>query len=174
MTTTEVTSLLEPFQDQFRTSIVSVDTSSDMVTITIEKASVVPVFTYLYSEAGLSFQFLTDLCGIHFPDQNPPALGVVYHLHSLTRNIRLRIKTFTPVSEPTVPSLTPVFESANWMERETYDFFGIIFKGHPNLIRILNMDEMTDFPMRKEFPLEEATRSDKDDTFFGRKQNNAL
>ena len=68
-------------------------------------------------------------------------------------------------------SITSLFNCANWMERETFDFYGIIFNGHPNLVRILNMDEMTSFPMRKEFPMEDSGRTDKDDRFFGRTIN---
>ena len=69
---------------------------------------------------------------------------------------------------PKVPTVTSVYAAANWMERETYDFYGIIFEGHPNLKRILNVDEMTIFPMRKEYPLEDNTRKDKNDEMFGR------
>jgi NADH-quinone oxidoreductase subunit C len=64
--------------------------------------------------------------------------------------------------------VTSLYAAANWMERETFDFYGIIFTGHPNLRRILNADEMDYFPLRKEFPLEDATRSDKEDKYFGR------
>ncbi|HNC30333.1 MAG TPA: NADH-quinone oxidoreductase subunit C, partial [Cyclobacteriaceae bacterium] len=73
-----------------------------------------------------------------------------------------------PEEKPTVPTLTNVFPAANWMERETYDFFGVIFEGHPNLIRILNVEEMTIFPLRKEYPLEDQTREDKNNDMFGR------
>ncbi|HEY8402859.1 MAG TPA: NADH-quinone oxidoreductase subunit C, partial [Cytophagaceae bacterium] len=92
----------------------------------------------------------------------------IYHLHNLPKNFRLRLKTFFPKTDPVIDSLTPVFNSANWMERETYDFFGIIFKGHPNLKRILNVDDMDYFPLRKEYALEDPTRDDKKDNMFGR------
>jgi NADH-quinone oxidoreductase subunit C len=93
---------------------------------------------------------------------------VVYHLHNLVDNIRLRFKVFAPVEQPDVFSATALYASANWMERETYDFFGVNFLGHPNLKRILNVEEMDYFPMRKEFPLEDQSRVDKDDEMFGR------
>jgi NADH-quinone oxidoreductase subunit C len=80
----------------------------------------------------------------------------------------LRVKLFVDSANPVVQSIFPIFKSANWMERETYDFYGIIFKGHPNLIRILNMDEMDYFPMQKQYPLEDQQREDKKDKFFGR------
>jgi len=82
--------------------------------------------------------------------------------------VRLRLKIYLPVASPTVSTLTPVFAAANWMERETYDFYGVVFEGHPNLKRILNVDEMIIFPMRKEYPLEDQVRQDKNDSMFGR------
>ena len=104
---------------------------------------------------------------IHIPD-HPLPLGVVYHLHNLYEKKRIRVKTFLPGADPSVSSLTDLFSAANWMERETYDFYGIIFTSHPNLKRILNVDYMDYFPMRKEYPLEDSARPDKDDRFFGR------
>jgi NADH-quinone oxidoreductase subunit C len=83
-------------------------------------------------------------------------------------NTRLRVRTFISGNAPRVPTVSDIFPCANWMERETYDFYGIDFVGHPQLKRILNMDEMISFPMRKEFPMEDAGRTDKDDRFFGR------
>ena len=78
------------------------------------------------------------------------------------------IKVFLPVDDYHIPTASTIWNGANWMERETYDFFGINFIGHPNLIRILNVDEMDYFPMRKEYPMEDPTRRDKDDEMFGR------
>jgi NADH-quinone oxidoreductase subunit C len=70
--------------------------------------------------------------------------------------------------KPAVRTVSDLFSAANWMERETYDFYGIIFEGHPNLKRILNVEYLDYFPMRKEYPLEDPTREDKDNRFFGR------
>lgn len=123
---------------------------------------------FLYDEADLNFQFLTDLCAVNYPDQAGRELAVVYHLHNLKENLRIRFKVFVPIAEPNVFTATKLYSAANWMERETYDFFGVNFVGHPNLIRILNVDEMDYFPLRKEFPLEDQTRIDKDDQMFGR------
>jgi NADH-quinone oxidoreductase subunit C len=92
----------------------------------------------------------------------------VYHLHNLEENYRLRVKAWLNISNPEIASATSIWKGANWMERETYDFFGVVFTGHPDLRRILNVDHMEVFPLRKEFPLEDSTREDKDDRFFGR------
>lgn len=124
------------------------------------------VMNLLYDELG--FQFLTDVTAVHYPDRKGEEIAVVYHLHNLVENVRLRFRVYVPVEKPDVYTATGLFSGANWMERETYDFFGVNFVGHPNLKRILNVDEMDYFPLRKEFPLEDQTRIDKDDDMFGR------
>lgn len=123
---------------------------------------------FLYDDDVLKYRFLTDLTAVHYPDRKEEELCVVYHLHNLEDNARLRMKVYVPVTKPDVFSATSLFSGANWMERETYDFFGVNFIGHPNLTRILNVDEMDYFPMRKEYPMEDPTRIDKDDEMFGR------
>ncbi len=112
------------------------------------------------------FQYLTTLCGIHYPDQKQ--IAIMYQLHSLVNNWKVRIKIYLPEDNTVTPTLTTVYAAANWMERETYDFYGVKFQGHPDLRRILNVEDMTIFPMRKEFPLEDQTREDKQDYMFGR------
>ncbi len=139
-----------------------------MLTFHAPKELNLKVLQYLFDEEELQFRFLTDLQAVHYPDNAGAELAVVYHLHNLRDNVRIRFKVFADVKKPDVFSATAVFQSANWMERETYDFYGVNFVGHPNLIRVLNVDEMDYFPMRKEFPLEEQTRVDKDDEMFGR------
>ncbi len=85
------------------------------------------------------FHFLTDLCGIHYPDNEPERqFAVVYHMDNWYENKRIKIKAFLNAAKPEIKTLTTIFPGANWMERETYDFYGIIFIGHPQLKRILN------------------------------------
>ena len=139
-----------------------------MLTFSAPKELNLKVLQFLYDDEELKFRFLTDLQAVHYPDNKGAELAVVYHLHNLVDNVRIRFKVFTDIAQPDVFSATALFQSANFMERETYDFFGVNFTGHPNLIRILNVDEMDYFPMRKEFPLEDQTRIDKDDEMFGR------
>ena len=138
------------------------------LTFTAPKDLNLKIMTWLFDEPTLNFRFLTDLTAVHYPDRTGEEIAVVYHLHNLVENIRMRMKVFTPVAQPDVYTATGLFSSANWMERETYDYYGVNFLGHPDLRRILNVDEMDYFPMRKEFPLEEQTRVDKDDEMFGR------
>ncbi len=154
--------------DKFGDKLIDWAQPYGMLTFTAPKELNLKVLQFLYDDPELMFQFLTDLQAVHYPDNKGAELAVVYHLHNLTDNIRLRFKIFTDINNPDVYSATALFAAANFMERETYDFFGVNFTGHPNLIRILNVDEMDYFPMRKEFPLEDQSRVDKDDEMFGR------
>ncbi|NDC31441.1 MAG: NADH-quinone oxidoreductase subunit C [Bacteroidetes bacterium] len=160
--------LLQQLQGKFEADIISADEPYGMLTIEFNKNKIVELLSYLYNHNQLQMQFLTDVCGIHYPDNAGKELGVIYHLHSLQNNLRLRIKCFMPNNAPEIDTVSSVFASANWQERETFDFYGIHFTGHPDLRRILNVDEMDYFPLRKEYPLEDQTRTDKDDTYFGR------
>ena len=159
--------IIEALRSRFGLELLSVDENSDLLTFTVSSYAVHDFIGFLKEDESLQFNFLTDLTGIHYPDQDLP-LGVIYHMHNLNKNIRIRIKTFVSLQNPSVKTVTDLFSSANWMERETFDFYGILFEGHPNLKRILNVEYMDYFPMRKEFPLEDQTREDKDDRFFGR------
>jgi len=139
-----------------------------MLTFEVPKDMNLKVMQFLYDDEELQFKFLTTLCAVHYPGNTGKELAIVYHLHNLIENIRIRFKIYVDISKPDVFTATRLFESANWLERETYDFYGVNFVGHPNLKRILNVDEMDYFPMRKEYPLEDQTRKDKDDEMFGR------
>jgi NADH-quinone oxidoreductase subunit C len=139
-----------------------------MLTFSSDKNLNLKVLQHLFDDSSLGFQFMTDLCAVHYPEKEGKELAVVYHLHNLKENVRVRYKVFTDVKKPDVFSATALYSAANWMERETYDFYGVNFVGHPNLKRILNVDDMKYFPMRKEFPLEDQQRTDKDDEMFGR------
>lgn len=160
--------VLSRIQAQFPDAVLHSEAPYGLLTIEVRKNAVLPLISFLKEDPALQFGFLTDLCGLHYPDQIHRELCVSYLLHSLVNNRRIRIKAFMDIKEPKMPSLTKVFAGANWMERETYDFFGIRFEGHPSLRRILNVDEMDYFPLRKEYRLEDGSRTDKDDRYFGR------
>ncbi len=161
--------VIAKISNQFADGVLSHEFFTDMLCITLNKDIIHDALLFLRDDVELQYNFLTTLCGMHHPDKEQ--LGVVYHLHSFVHNHRIRIKIFTDINFPIIQTVTNIWPTANWMERETYDFYGIQFEGHPNLKRILNVDEMTDFPMRKDFPLEDQTREDKDDTMFGRRKN---
>lgn len=145
----------------------------DILTFEAASEAIKDVISFMKEDETLRFNFMTDLCGVHYPDNRKEAeFTVAYLLHNWIDNIRVRIKVFLNGDNPEVDTMTEVFAAANWMERETYDFYGINFIGHPNLKRILNDEGMVSFPMRKDHPLEDAGRTDKDDRFFGRTPNN--
>lgn len=156
--------LKEKFGDQ----VSNFESPYGMLSFEVAKDQNLKVLQFLYDEADLNFQFLTDLTAVNYPDKLGRELAVVYHLHNLKDNVRIRFTVFADIASPDVFTASKLFSAANWMERETYDFFGINFVGHDNLKRILNVDEMDYFPLRKEFPLEDQTRIDKDDQMFGR------
>lgn len=160
--------VLESIRAGLGAKVLNTEETYGMLSIEIAREDVLEVIGWLKDSDTLRMRFLTDLCAVHFPENKDKELGVVYHLHSLENNIRLRVKTFFPESDPHVASLTPLFAGANWMERETYDFYGVQFTGHPDLRRILNVDSMDYFPMRKQYALEDETRTDKQDKYFGR------
>lgn len=138
-----------------------------LLTLETNTETIAEVLRFLKEDKELQFNYLTDITGIHYPEQEL-AIGVIYHLHSLMHNVRIRIKVFLSAANPSIPTATTLWQGANWMERETFDFYGVQFEGHPDLRRILNVDDMTVFPMRKEYPLEDPNRVDKKDLFFGR------
>jgi NADH-quinone oxidoreductase subunit C len=163
---TEHDTIIAILKEKYEDQVLLIETPYNFLTVTLQKEKIVEIIQYLYNHPRAQFQYLTTLCGIHYPDLNQ--IAVMYQLHNLVANQRIRLKIYLPVENPVTPTLTTVFPAANWLERETYDFFGINFTGHPNLKRILNVDEMIIFPMRKEYPLEDQTREDKDNAMFGR------
>jgi NADH-quinone oxidoreductase subunit C len=154
--------------EKFGEQVTGFDEPYGMLTFEAPKEFNLKVLQFLFDDEALQFQFMTDLCAVHYPDDAGRELAVVYHLHNLVQNVRIRFKVFTDIAKPDVFTASKLFSAANWMERETYDFYGVNFVGHDNLKRILNVDEMDYFPLRKEFPLEDQTRIDKDDEMFGR------
>ncbi len=158
--------LNERLSAEFASAIEKAELVYDFPVFTVQSDSVHAIVKFLKEDGDLNFHFLTDLTGMQTADEKQ--LGVIYHLHNMPKNIRVRIKTFFDINKPEIPTVTDLWPAANWMERETYDFYGVRFKGHPNLVRILNVDEMDIFPLRKEFPLEDQTRDDKSDKMFGR------
>jgi NADH-quinone oxidoreductase subunit C len=160
--------VLERLNAQFEGVVKSVETPYDFLTVELSASSLCEVVTWMKQNEELQISFLTNIGGVHYPDNEGLEFAVVYHLQSMVNNFRIRLKVFLSKDNLEIDSLTPIYSGANWMERETYDFYGIAFKGHPNMSRILNEDSMDYFPMRKEYHLEDATREDKDDRFFGR------
>ena len=160
--------LIDLVSDYFGSKIIEVKESYETVDFVVDKDVILDMVLWLKNHELLKVNFLTSICGVHFPTKTGQELSVVYHLHSLTNNLRFRIHVFLPPQKPEIPTLTKVFAAANWMERETFEFYGINFIGHPDLRIILNEEDMNYHPLLKQYPLVDATRTDKDDKYFGR------
>jgi NADH-quinone oxidoreductase subunit C len=160
--------LLASIEQHFPGAILAHSEPYGMLTLETTREQIIDILRFLKEDPELQVNFLTSLCAVHYPDNAGKELGIVYHLHSFSHNLRFRIKVFFPISDPTIPTATTLWPTANWMERQEYDFFGVQFTGHPDLRRILNVDDLDVFPLRKEYRLEDGTRTDKDDRFFGR------
>jgi len=170
----ETTEIQDKLVDAFGESTFHFNQDAAIFSFEVAADKITAIILFLKNDPSLRFHFLTDLCGVHYPDNViERQFAVVYHMHNWYENKRIKIKAFINGETPEIKTLTNIFPSSNWMERETYDFYGINFIDHPQLKRILNMDEMVSHPMRKEFPLEDGGRTDKDDRFFGRTTNNA-
>ncbi len=169
----ETKQIQENLSNKFGNKVLNFGMNRDIFSFEATPEAIYEVIRTLKVEESLNFHFLTDLCGVHYPDNDENhQFAIVYHLHNWVENIRIRVTTYLNGENAEVNTITDLFLCANWMERETWDFYGINFKGHPQLKRILNMDEMVSFPMRKEFPMEDSGRTDKDDRFFGRTAQN--
>lgn len=159
--------VIEKLKAQFGEHITNISEPKGLLTVETTKEHIIEVLRVIKEDEAMQFIYLTDLTAVHYPDL-AQCFAVVYHVHSLVHNVRIRIKVFLEKENPSIPTATVLWHGANWMERETYDFFGINFEGHPDLRRILNMDDLDVFPMRKEYPLEDPNRVDKKDFYFGR------
>lgn len=169
----ETNDIQRKLAEKFGEDVFNFRMERDIFTFDASPEAIKEIVGFMHEDETLRFNFLTDLCGIHYPDNKTDAqFAVAYLLHNWLDNIRVRIKVYLSADKVEVDTITDIFATANWMERETYDFFGIVFTGHPNLKRILNDEQMVSFPLRKEYPLEDAGRLDKDDRFFGRTPNN--
>ncbi|WP_188049119.1 NADH-quinone oxidoreductase subunit C [Flavobacterium sp. GP15] len=169
----ETIQIQEKLNQIFGGNVSNYNQEKDIFSFEVTADTITSVILFLKNDPELRFHFLTDLCGVHYPDNEVNRqFVVVYHLHNWYENKRIKIKAFISGENPQINTISNIFLSSNWMERETFDFYGIDFIGHPQLKRILNMDEMISFPMRKEFPMEDSGRTDKDDRFFGRTTDN--
>jgi NADH-quinone oxidoreductase subunit C len=123
------------------------------LTAVVPREFIADVCDLLKSGAASKFDFLADLCGVDRGPEEEPRFEVNYHLFSTTTYQRLRLKVLLSEQDPHVPTVTGVWRTANWHERETYDLFGVVFDGHPDLRRILLPDDWQGYALRKDFPL---------------------
>jgi NADH-quinone oxidoreductase subunit C len=122
-------------------------------TIIVPRDQIAAACTFLKSEPGLEFNFLADLCGFDRGPEDEPRFEVNYHLFSITKHHRVRLKVVLSEDDIHVPTVSTIWRTANWHERETFDLFGVVFDGHPDLRRILLPDDWQGHALRKDFPL---------------------
>jgi NADH-quinone oxidoreductase subunit C len=159
--------LIQLLSEEFGTQISNVDEPYGFLTFETTKDHIITLLKFLKKDPRTNFHYLTDITAVHYPEKQR-GLAVIYHLHNMVGRVRIRIKVFLDTLAPNIPTATDLWNGANWMERETYDLFGVKFEGHPDLRRILNMDELGVHPMLKQYPLEDPNRMDKKDEYFGR------
>jgi NADH-quinone oxidoreductase subunit C len=167
-TTNDINTLSNTLNDRYSKHIVSIEESFGVLDVVAHADTVKEFIKALKNDTELDFNFLTSLCGIHFPEKKGAELDVVYHLHSFSNNVRIRIHAFLSSADPTIPTISDVFAAANWLERETYEFYGVKFEGHPDLRVILNVEDIGYHPLLKQYQLVDDTRTDKEDKYFGR------
>lgn len=142
-------------KEKFQGSVLDVTEHRGQTSVTVRKEDIVEVCSFLKQECG--YNFLTDVCGVDYLGQSPRFM-VVYQLCNMAERLRLRLKAPVEEGDARIDSVTGVWSAANWLEREVYDMFGIDFKGHPDLRRILLSDDWEGHPLRKDYPLQGPDR----------------
>ena len=137
----------------FTAAIEKIVVFRDELTLHVRREQLLAVAGALRDARPLRFELCLGVSGAHYPEDEGRELHAVYHLMSITHNRRLRLEVSAPDADPHIPSLYPVYPTNDWHERETYDFFGILFDGHPSLTRITMPDDWRGHPQRKDYPL---------------------
>lgn len=142
---------LKKLKERFSEDIKDIYEAFDLYTVVVDKDKIAEVCHFLRDDPKLRFNYLSDVCGVdYFPKD--PRFEVVYHLYSIPFKYRIRLKCRLNEGER-VPTVVGIWKTANWHERETYDMYGIVFEGHPDLRRIYLSEEFEGYPMRKDYPL---------------------
>lgn len=146
---------LDTFVSQFESEIVRTHADHGDETAIVKRDRLVEMVTFLRDDPAMAFELLSDLTGVDYLGVKEPRFETVYHFYSLSKNHRLRLKVELDEGDPRVPSLTGLYKSALWMEREAWDLYGIVFEGHPDLRRILMYDQFEGHPLRKDYDMED-------------------
>ena len=149
----ELAAALPDFGSNAQDAIEKVVIDHNEITIHVRASELVAVARTLRDEPGLRFELCLGVSGAHYPNQSGRELHAVYHLRSITHNRVIRLEVSVADEHPHVPSLFSVYPTNDWHERETFDFFGIVFDGHPHLTRIEMPDDWDGHPQRKDYPL---------------------
>ncbi len=150
------TSSLLYLRNKLAAKILDSDSFRGDETIVVPREEARAIFRFLKEDPQLDFNFLVDITAADYLGRKEPRFEVVYHLRSLRTNRRLRVKVPVPETDPVVDSLTPLWKGANWLEREAWDMYGICFRDHPDLRRILLYEEFQGHPLRKDYPVNQC------------------
>ena len=145
--------LVAALQSEHPEWVVQITDALGEVTATVPREHIVAVCSHLKTAPDAQFDFLADVCGVDRGVEEEPRFEVNYHLFSTTRFHRLRLKVLVNEEDTRVPTVTDVWRTANWHERETFDLMGVVFEGHPDLRRILLPEDWQGHALRKDFPL---------------------
>ncbi len=146
--------LRQLIKEKFNEAVLEVHAEHGQETAVIKRESLLEIMRFLKNDPAMDFNMLMDLTAVDGLEMNwQPRFEVVYHLYSLLKNHRLRIKVRVTLQDAVMPSLTPLWPIADWLEREVWDMFGIRFEGHPNLKRILMYEEFEGHPLRKDYSI---------------------
>ncbi|WP_236719055.1 NADH-quinone oxidoreductase subunit C [Wenjunlia vitaminophila] len=149
----ELDGALEEQGIDYELAVEKVVVDRGQITFHVRREHLKQVARTLRDDPALRFELCAGMNGVHFPQETGRELHAVYHLRSITHNRLIRLEVTAPDADPHIPSLVEVYPTNDWHERETYDFFGLIFDGHPALTRLMMPDDWQGFPQRKDYPL---------------------
>ena len=149
----ELAASLNDFGTTYEKAIEKIVIANGEMTIYVNASELPAVAKTLRDEPGLRFELCLGVSGVHYPNHTGKELHAVYHFRSITHGRKVRVEVTAPDSNPHVPSIVSIYPTNDWHERETYDFFGLIFDGHPHLTRIQMPDDWQGHPQRKDYPL---------------------
>ncbi|MDI6802019.1 MAG: NADH-quinone oxidoreductase subunit C [Thermodesulfovibrionales bacterium] len=145
--------IAELIKERFPTEVRKIKEFRGQVSITVGKERVKDIIRYLHDTPELYLDYLQDLCGVDYLEKKEVRFEVVYHLYSMRHRHMIRMKAEVPEGDCSIDSVTGIWAGANWHERECYDMYGITFKGHPDMRRILLPEDWEGYPLRKDYPL---------------------
>jgi NADH-quinone oxidoreductase subunit C len=140
-------------RSNFADTVVEITEAIGEITVVARREGLIELLTYLRDDPKLRFNYLSDIGGLDLGEFAAPRFALAYQLYSLEHNHRLRVKVFVEEDDAKVPSVCEVWKTANWLEREIYDMFGVNFENHPDLRRILMPADYEGYPLRKDFPI---------------------
>lgn len=145
--------IVERIKEKFPEEVIEVTESKDRISVTVKSGRIIDICRYLHDDPFLLFDHLQDLTAVDYLKKKEPRFEVIYNLYSIRYRNKIRLKAQVPEENPRIRSAVPLWAGANWHERECFDMFGIVFKGHPDLRRILLPEDWEGHPLRKDYPL---------------------